>query len=237
MADLGYSEEAFVKARSEYEKAEAAAREAEIEMASAEADRRAADAALDLAEKRIRDRKERARSALVIKRDIRLHDELDWSLQDLRAELNASMRPEIAERASIFFSDLTDGRYGQLELDEQYRSIIIEDGLPKSVVSGGEEDLVNLVLRLAIGQMVAERAGQPLSLLVLDEIFGSLDEIRRGLVVDLLNRLGGRFPQVILITHIETVVDGVDRVLRVEYDQDRGAATVTEEDISLEHRI
>jgi exonuclease SbcC len=233
MTDLGYSEEAFIKARTDYEQAEAAAREAEIEMASADADRRAAAAARELAEQRIRDRQERVESALAVKRDIRLHDELDWGLQDLRAELNASMRPEIAERASVFLADLTDGRYTQLDLDEQYRSVIVEDGIPKSVVSGGEEDLVNLVLRLAIGQMVAERAGQPLSLLVLDEIFGSLDEIRRSLVVDLLHKLGGRFPQVVLITHIETVVDGVDRVLRVEYDQDRGTAIVNEDDMSL----
>ena len=51
--------------------------------------------------------------------------------------------------------------------------------MPKPVISGGEEDLANLVLRLAISQMIAERAGQPLSLLVLDEVFGSLDESRR----------------------------------------------------------
>ncbi len=237
MADLGYSEDAFTTARTEYEMAEVAAREAEIELASVEADVRAAATALEAAERRIRDRKERAESALVVRKDIRLHDELDWALQDLRAELNASMRPEIADRASVFLSDLTDGRYGQLELDEQYRSLIVEDGVPKLVVSGGEEDLVNLVLRLAIGQMVAERAGQPLSLLVLDEIFGSLDENRRGLVVDLLHKLGGRFPQVVLITHIETVVDGVDRVLRVDYDQDRGAATVTERGATLGQRV
>jgi len=120
-----------------------------------------------------------------------------------------------------------------LELDEQYRSLIIEDGIPKLVVSGGEEDLVNLVLRLAIGQMVAERSGQPLSLLVLDEIFGSLDENRRGLVVELLHSLGGRFPQVVLITHIESVVEGVDRILRIDYDQSLGAARVTEDGGSL----
>ena len=229
MADLGYSEEGFKAARSEYEMAEAAAREAEVELVSVEADQRALVAALSLAEQRINERQERAKNALVVRRDIRLHDELDQGLQDLRAELNASMRPEIVERASVFLSDLTGGRYGQLELDEQYRSLIVEDGVPKLVVSGGEEDLVNLVLRLAIGQMVAERAGQPLSLLVLDEIFGSLDENRRGLVVDLLHKLGGRFPQVVLITHIESVVDGVDRVLRVDYDQNRGAATVMED--------
>jgi exonuclease SbcC len=213
--------------------AEAATREAELELASAEADRRAAAVALSQAEQRIGERQERAKLAGVIRRDIRLHDELDQGLQDLRSELNASMRPEIVDRASAFLSDLTGGRYGQLELDEQYRSLIIEDGIPKLVVSGGEEDLVNLVLRLAIGQMVAERSGQPLSLLVLDEIFGSLDENRRGLVVELLHSLGGRFPQVVLITHIESVVEGVDRILRIDYDQSLGAARVTEDGGSL----
>jgi exonuclease SbcC len=97
------------------------------------------------------------------------------------------------------------------------------------VISGGEEDVANLVLRLAISQMVAERAGQPLSLLVLDEIFGSLDEQRREHVVALLRRLADRFPQVILITHIESVRDSVDRVLRVAVDPGTGAAMVRDE--------
>ena len=77
--------------------------------------------------------------------------------------------------------------------------------------------------------MVAERAGQPLSLLVLDEIFGSLDEYRRASVIELLRGLADRFPQVVLITHIESVRDGVDRVLRVDFDPRRGAAVVTED--------
>ena len=129
--------------------------------------------------------------------------------------------------------DLTDARYNEVELDEHYRTTVLEDGVPKQVISGGEEDLVNLVLRLAISQMVAERAGQPLSLLVLDEIFGGLDESRRYNVVELLRHLSGRFPQVILITHIETVKDGVDRVLHVDFDQRRGASIVTESEGSL----
>jgi exonuclease SbcC len=48
-------------------------------------------------------------------------------------------------------------------------------------------------------------------------------------VVGLLRRLADRFPQVILITHIESVRDSVDRVLRVVLDQDLGAARVTED--------
>src|SRR5207249_2095471 len=97
------------------------------------------------------------------------------------------------------------------------------------LISGGEEDLANLVLRLAISQMIAERAGQPLALLVLDEIFGSLDDSRRRHVIGLLRRLADRFPQVILITHIEQVREGLDRVIRVEYDAARGTSVVRDD--------
>jgi exonuclease SbcC len=96
------------------------------------------------------------------------------------------------------------------------------------VLSGGEEDLANLVLRLAISQMIAERAGQAFSLLILDEVFGSLDEARRFNVVELLRGLQDRFEQVILITHIEPVREGLDRVISVSYDPDRGCSVVTQ---------
>jgi exonuclease SbcC len=136
------------------------------------------------------------------------------------------MRPELSELASAFLTDLTDSRYTELELDDKYRIVVLEDGVPKPVISGGEEDLANLVLRLAISQMIAERAGQAFSLLVLDEIFGSLDETRRHNVVELLRGLQDRFEQVILITHIESVRDGLDQVIEVHFDENSGAATV-----------
>jgi exonuclease SbcC len=116
-----------------------------------------------------------------------------------------------------------------LELDEDYLATIIDEGSAKPVISGGEEDLANLALRLAISQMIAERAGQPLSLLVLDEIFGSLDEERRGSVLALLRQLADRFPQVILITHIDSVREGFDRVVRVSYDVAQGVSRVVDE--------
>ena len=77
--------------------------------------------------------------------------------------------------------------------------------------------------------MIAERAGQAFSLLILDEVFGSLDEARRHNVVDLLRRLQGRFEQVILITHIESVREGLDHVITVEYDEESGTSRVDAE--------
>ena len=168
-----------------------------------------------------------------MKSQLRLHNELDRGFTDLRAELNATMRPEIADLASRFLADLTDGRYGALDLDEGYQLLVLEDGVPKPVLSGGEEDIANLVLRLAISQLIAERAGQPLSLLVLDEIFGSLDESRRQHVLALLRRLADRFPQVVLITHVEQVREGLDRVIRVEYDAGRGTSQVKDDTATL----
>jgi exonuclease SbcC len=48
-------------------------------------------------------------------------------------------------------------------------------------------------------------------------------------VVGLLRGLADRFPQVVLITHIESVRERVDRVLRVRLDEATGAAVVTED--------
>jgi exonuclease SbcC len=76
--------------------------------------------------------------------------------------------------------------------------------------------------------MIAERAGQNFSLLILDEVFGSLDEARRFNVVELLRGLQDRFEQVILITHIEPVREGLDRVITVSYDADNGSSIVSQ---------
>ena len=157
----------------------------------------------------------------------KLHDELHRAYSDLRTDLNFALRPELSELASAFLTELTDARYTELELDDKYRLLVLEEGVPKPVISGGEEDVANLVLRLAISQMIAERAGQAFTLLVLDEVFGSLDEVRRQNVVDLLRGLHDRFDQVIVITHIEGVRDGLDRVISVGFDENSGAARVT----------
>ena len=64
--------------------------------------------------------------------------------------------------------------------------------------------------------------------LILDEVFGSLDEARRQNVVELLRGLQDRFEQVIVITHIEQVREGLDRAISVRYDEETGASVVVQ---------
>ncbi len=228
---LGYSEQAYAQAREAEEVAERQRRESEVALVRARAECAAAGEGVEAVTRRRAERAEREREAATTANDLALHQELDRALTDLRTELNATLRPDLSELASGFLRDLTNGRYTDLELDEDYGTTLLDDGDPKAVISGGEEDIANLALRLAISQMIAERAGQPLSLLILDEIFGSLDEDRRTAVLDLLRSLADRFPQVILITHVDSVREGFDRVVRVGVDLARGVATVRDEPI------
>ena len=226
----GFSEARFVALRTEHERATEMLRIAEFTAMTAEKDADAARRDRLAAESRRDELNEKQRKLQGLEQQRKLHEELDRAFRDLRTDLNFQLRPEISELASAFLSELTDSRYSEIELDDQYNLVVLEEGIQKPVISGGEEDLANLVLRLAISQMIAERAGQTFSLLILDEVFGSLDEARRLHVVELLRKLGDRFDQIVLITHIESVRDGVDHVIMVRYDENTGASRVEQTD-------
>ncbi|HEV8600883.1 MAG TPA: SMC family ATPase, partial [Gemmatimonadales bacterium] len=170
LAGLGWSAERFTQIRTRLREAERVVQQAEIAKVRAAGE---LTTALSQRAEVARRKEERERRALEVQRltdELLLQHELDRALGDLRTELNNALRPDLSELASEFLRDLTTGRYSDLELDEDYVATIVEEGEPMRVISGGEEDVANLALRLAISQMIAERAGQPLSLLVLDEI-------------------------------------------------------------------
>lgn len=229
LTGLGWSAEEYEAMRLKVQAAEQHRQAAEVNRARADAELSAAEEHQAAVAARRAERDRRQAQLNQLRDELLLSQELDRAFTDLQDELNATIRPDLSDAASILIRDLTNGRYSDLELNDEYRPTIYDEGEPQAVISGGEEDVANLALRLAISQMIADRAGQPFSLLVLDEIFGSLDEERRAAVLDLLRGLADRFPQVVLITHIEAVRDGVDRVIRIEYDRERDAATAREE--------
>jgi exonuclease SbcC len=229
--ETSFSEEALLRQRQEYEEAVAVLRRSELELQAATLDEgRAADAVA--AAERARLELERARELQAkLEGERRVHDELDRAYSDLRNDLNLQLRPELSDLAADFLDVLTDGRYAELEIDDDYNVIILEAGIPKPVISGGEEDLLNLVLRLAISQMIADRSGQTFALLVLDEIFGSLDVDRRLRVVGLLRRLLNRFEQIIVLTHIEDTRDDMDHKIQISLDDRTGHSVVRQDDL------
>lgn len=207
---------------------------AEVDTATKRGELNTAAALMQSIEKEEQDFKKRM-DVLKQKREDRLHlQALSDAFDKLRIELNDQIRPELEAIAGELLSTMTDGRYSVLEIDESYEARIRDDGELKPVISGGEQDIVNLALRLAISQMIADRAGQSFSLLVLDEVFGSLDDMRRDNVIALLQNLKNRFEQIIIITHIESIHDAIDNCLWVRFDERTKTSRLSERSIDLE---
>lgn len=142
---------------------------------------------------------------------------------ELKDNLMERIIPALTDIASSMFSDMTDGRYLGLELDDDY-NISIYDGdakYPISRFSGGEMDLANLCLRLAISRLLSDRSGKDINFLVLDEIFGSQDQSRKRNIMAALSKLENQFGQILLITHIDDVKDLMQNVISV-HDSNEG---------------
>lgn len=181
---------------------------------------------LERAERALADYDARAGRLKDLRDQVRVHAAAADRLNDFRTAQAASIRPELEELTTGFVSILTDGRHNGVTLSEDFDVVLQEDGIDAEVVSGGTEDVAALCMRLAISQMIAQRAGHPLSLLILDEPFGSLDEVRRGNVLNLIRQLDKTFAQVLVISHVAETRDAVDSVIELEYDVAGGCTRV-----------
>ena len=148
---------------------------------------------------------------------------LEDVLVTFRDDLIGRVAPALSELTSRNLGVMTEGRYTRAELDDNYEMQIDDQGTMHSVsrFSGGEADLANLSLRLAISSIIADRTGaSPVNILILDEIFGSQDPNRKRSVMAALSRLSTQFRQIFLITHIEEVKDAMSYVIKVEELED-----------------
>ena len=186
--------------------------------ACSEAHQLALAAVID-AEKRIETWKENADRIDKHRHDRDLYTAVCEAMTDLRSSLNSQIRPTIATFAGEALGIITDNRYTRVHIDESFNATLYDGEHRKNVVSGGEEDVLALALRIALSRYVQEKSGHPLSLLVLDEVFGSLDSDRRTNVLEWLDGLKAMFPQIIWISHVDGMTEQADRVLRVTFDR------------------
>ena len=89
--------------------------------------------------------------------------------------------------------------------------------------SGGEAFRVNFAIRLALSEILAQRAGARLQTLVIDEGFGSQDSIGRQRLIEAINTVKADFAKILVITHIESLKDAFPTRIEVEKTR-RGSA-------------
>ena len=180
------------------------------------------DSEMAALEKELTSIEETSRKLEGLEKDLAYAVKLQELMKEFKVNLVARIIPTLSDIASTLLSQLTEGRYNSLTLDDGY-NIFIEDGGEKHIIerfSGGESDLANLCLRLAVSRVIAERTGtEGINLLVLDEIFGSQDASRKRNLMTSFNALSKQFRQIFLITHVDDIREYLTSVIEVRKDE------------------
>jgi DNA repair protein SbcC/Rad50 len=218
-----FDEALLLEARAAKSQAAERAKKADREAVEAQVAVESRKAAVREAERRLEEAKQAHARIGVLEKELQ-----DWTalvgrtggglLDRFRDHLVSRVGPAIQAEASRLMSRFTGGRYSEVLLDEDYEVYVTDQGARYTLerFSGGEKDLVHLALRLAVSRLIADRGGVELRFLALDEVFGSLDQERRELVVAALGELGTLYSQVLVVSHLESLQDALQHALVVE---------------------
>lgn len=139
--------------------------------------------------------------------------------------------PEIENKANEILARLSSGSmsvrfitqaaYKDKSRDDlrETLDIQISDGAGTrdyEMFSGGEAFRVNFAIRLALSEVLAQRAGARLQTLVIDEGFGSQDAQGRQRLIEAINLVRPDFAKILVITHIDELKDAFPNRIEVE---------------------
>ncbi|MCS7036113.1 MAG: SMC family ATPase [Saprospiraceae bacterium] len=151
--------------------------------------------------------------------EIELLEKLSALIGQFKGEILARVGPGISREASELFNRITRGRYESIRVNDDFDFSISDGGnyYPIERFSGGEVDLANLCLRIAITKAIFDLSGatQMAGFLAFDEVLGSQDEERRVEIMLAFNYLKEQFRQIYIISHIESLKDFFPNLLEV----------------------
>ncbi len=155
-------------------------------------------------------------------------EQLSALVGQFKGEILSRVGPGISREASQLFSRITRGRYESIRVNDDFDFSIADGGVyyPIERFSGGEVDLANLCLRIAITKAIFDLSGatQMAGFLAFDEILGSQDEERRIEIMLAFNYLKEQFRQIYIVSHIEGLKDFFPNILEVSTGPNGSAA-------------
>ena len=146
------------------------------------------------------------------------YEKLKALMQEFKTHINARVAPRIGEVASEMYSRITRGRYQHIEVSPEFDFYIYDNGerYPIERFSGGEIDLANLVLRIAVSKTLGELSGGGnIGFLAFDEVFGSQDEERRIQIMEAFHMISESYRQIFLISHETEIKEMFERVVEL----------------------
>ncbi len=219
---VGFSEEEYKSVEIKLEEKGKDVHSLELKLKDVTHQKEMTEREIDQIEVEIKNARQLEKDIKVWEEERRYLEKLDLLFSDFRISLIGRIRPTLSRYAKALFLDLCENRYEDFELDEDYEIFIYDQGekYPINRFSGGETDLANLCLRIAISILISESSQVGFSFIILDEIFGSQDVLRKENILNALARLKNRFRQIFLITHIDDIKDSVENLVYVTENED-----------------
>ncbi|ATB69083.1 putative nuclease, SbcC-like [Sulfurospirillum diekertiae] len=152
------------------------------------------------------------------KDDLSDYEKIKVSLSEFKTKLNSKIAPRISQIASQMYATITKGKYQYIEVNNDFDFFIYDEGkcYPIERFSGGEIDLANLVLRIAISKTLSELSGaSSVGFLAFDEVFGSQDENRRMQILEAFHTIKEQYRQIFLISHEMEIKEMFERVVEL----------------------
>lgn len=122
------------------------------------------------------------------------------SISNAGDSLRRNVTPRLRANAGALMKHLTDGKYYDFGISEDFSLSILTDSGTKSVssLSAGTRDAAYFSLRTALSSMLFPNERPPM---ILDEVFAQLDDTRAAALLDLLSKIAEGSQVIVLTCH------------------------------------
>lgn len=145
----------------------------------------------------------------------------------IKQDIIEDLIPILEQKVKFYLDELIDGYFvtfsttvkskkGDRDLDKF--SILINNGkytIPYILLGGGIRKRINIAISFALSDFAREQCAADFDFILLDELFGDLDEIGRSRVVELLRKLKSKFDKIFIVSHIPEIQDIADYQIEV----------------------
>lgn len=136
--------------------------------------------------------------------------------RDFRGYLISGIIEYINTKAEEYAVDVYGSRCVKVKMDKNNIDIVYNDRLYENL-SGGEKQKVDIIVQLALRDMMCNYVGFSSNIIVLDEIFDNLDSVGCEKIIDLLSYRLADVSSIFIITHhtdIDIPYDGIITMIK-----------------------
>lgn len=132
--------------------------------------------------------------------------------RDFRGYLISGILEYISKKTMEYSMILYDNPSVSIQIDKNNINIVYNDRLYEDL-SGGEKQKVDIIVQLAIRDMMCKYVGMSTNIIVLDEIFDNLDNVGCDKVLDLISKALQDVSSTYIITHHSDINIPYDSVI------------------------